>query len=394
MKKNILVGITSGIALYKSIDLVNQLTKSGYNVKVVMTENATKLVSPTIFEALSKNRVYCEMFDRDLNVDVKHISIAQESDLYIIAPLTANTMAKIANGIADNLLTNIALAYDKKMILVPAMNTKMLENEFTQENLKKLSKKHIVMESDFGRLACGDLGRGKFPKVERIVEEIEDYFTKKDFLGKNVILTAGATVEEIDPVRYISNYSSGKMGNELALALKRRGANVKVICGKINETYEEFGIEYVRAITNEAMYREVEKNFDNCDIYISPSAPVDFKVKNRSSEKIKKSKSYSSIELEDNIDILKSISEKKRGQILVGFAAETENVIENARLKLKNKKLDMVVANDVSVSNIGFNSDNNKVYIITESECVETEVLSKFEIANIILDRILEKLCL
>lgn len=394
MKKNILVGITSGIALYKSIDLVNQLTKSGYNVKVVMTENATKLVSPTIFEALSKNRVYCEMFDRDLNVDVKHISLAQESDLYIIAPLTANTMAKIANGIADNLLTNIALAYDKKMILVPAMNTKMLENEFTQENLKKLSKKHIVMESDFGRLACGDLGRGKFPKVERIVEEIEDYFTKKDFLGKNVILTAGATVEEIDPVRYISNYSSGKMGNELALALKRRGANVKVICGKINETYEKFGIEYVRAITNEAMYREVEKNFDNCDIYISPSAPVDFKVKNRSAEKIKKSKSYSSIELEDNIDILKSISEKKSGQILVGFAAETENVIENARLKLKNKNLDMVVANDVSVSNIGFNSDNNKVYIITESECVETEVLSKFEIANIILDRILEKLCL
>lgn len=394
MKKNILVGITSGIALYKSIDLVNQLTKSGYNVNVVMTENATNLVSPIIFETLSKNKVFCEMFDRDINVDVKHISLAQNSDLFIIAPLTANTMAKIANGIADNLLTNIALAHDKKMILVPAMNTKMLENEFTQENLKRLSKKHIVLESDFGRLACGDIGKGKFPKVEKILEEVEDYFTEKDFLGKNVLISTGPTIEEIDPVRYISNYSSGKMGNELALAFKRRGANVRVICGNVRETYENLGIEYIKAITNEKMYAEVEKYFDECDIYISPAAPVDFKVKNKQNLKIKKSKDYSVIELEDNIDILKSISLKKKNQILVGFSAETDNLVENANKKLIQKNLDMVVLNDVSVKSIGFNSDMNKVTMITKNEKVETDMLLKFEIANKILDVILEKLCL
>lgn len=394
MKKNILVGITSGIALYKSIDLVNQLTKSGYNVNVVMTENATKLISPTIFETLSKNKVYCDMFDRDINVDVKHISLAQNSDLFVIAPLTANTMAKISNGIADNLLTNIALAYDKKMLLVPAMNTKMVENEYTQENLKKLSKKHIILESDFGRLACGDIGRGKFPKVERIVEAIDDFFTKKDFLGKNVLISTGATIEEIDPVRYISNYSSGKMGNELALAFKRRGANVRVICGNVRETYEDLGIEYISAVTNDAMYKEVEKYFDDCDIYVSPSAPVDFKVKNKKNFKIKKSSDYSFIELEDNIDILKSISLKKKNQILVGFSAETDNLIENANKKLVQKNLDMIVLNDVSVKSIGFNSDLNKVSMITKKDVVETEVLTKFEIANKILDVILEKLCL
>lgn len=393
MKKNILVGITSGIALYKSIDLVNQLTKSGYNVNVVMTENATKLVSPIIFETLSKNKVYCDMFDRDINVDVKHISLAQKSDLVIIAPLTANTMAKISNGIADNLLTNIALAHDKKMILVPAMNTKMLENEFTQENLKRLSKKHIILESDFGRLACGDIGKGKFPKVERIVEAVEDYFTEKDFLGKNVLITNGPTIEEIDPVRYISNHSSGKMGNELALAFKRRGANVRVICGNVRETYEHLGIEYIKALTNEKMYSEVEKYFDECDIYVSPAAPVDFKVKNKQDLKIKKSTNYSAIELEDNIDILKTISLKKENQILVGFSAETDNLVENANKKLVQKNLDMIVLNDVSVKTIGFNSDMNKVTMITKNDKVETETLSKFEIANRILDVILEKLC-
>lgn len=391
--KNIVVGVTAGIAIYKSIDLVNELVKKGYNVNVVMTENATKLISPTIFETLSKNTVYVDMFDSGVNVDVKHITFAQKSDLIIIAPLTANTLAKIANGIADNLLTNIALATDKKMLLVPTMNTKMLENEFTQKNLEVLSKKHIIVESDYGRLACGDLGKGKFPKVERILEEIEDYFTKKDLIGKNVLISSGATIENIDPVRYITNNSSGKMGNELALAFKRRGAVVKVVCGNVKETYENLGIEYIKAITNETMYEVVERHFNWCDIYISPSAPVDFKVVKKSEEKIKKSSNYNAIELTDNIDILKEISKKKTKQFVVGFAAETENIVENAKKKLEQKNLDMVVANDVSKDKV-FNAYNNKVVMITKKDVIETETMSKFEIANKIIDNILEKICL
>ncbi|MBK1467855.1 bifunctional phosphopantothenoylcysteine decarboxylase/phosphopantothenate--cysteine ligase CoaBC [Parvimonas parva] len=393
MKKNILVGVTSGIAIYKSLDLVSMLVKAGYEVNVVMTENATKLINPLIFETISQNKVYSDVFERDMDSEVKHIKLAKEADCFVIAPLTANTMAKLTYGIADNLITNIALAHTKKMILVPAMNVNMYENPITQKNIKTLSERHIVLSPDYGRLACGDYGKGKFPKAEKIFEEIESYFVKKDLLGKNILIGNGATVEDIDPVRYISNYSSGKMGNELALCAKRRGANVKVVCGKVSSDYKNFGIEYIDVKTNEEMFNSLKENFEETDILIMPAAPVDFKVKNKKDFKIKKTSKYENIELEDNIDILKTIAKDKKSQYVVGFAAETNSVKDYAISKLENKNLDMIVANDISVKDRGFGSDFNKVSIITKDSEVETELLTKREIADKILDAILEKIC-
>lgn len=393
MKKNILVGITSGISIYKSLDLVSMLVKSGYEVNVVMTENATKLINPLIFETISKNKVYSDVFERDFDCDVKHIKLAKEADCFVIAPLTANTMAKITYGIADNLITNIALAYNKKMILVPTMNENMYENQITQKNIEILKNYHTVLSPDYGLLACGDSGKGRFPKVERIFEEIEEYFVEKDFFGKNVLIANGSTIEDIDPVRYISNYSSGKMGNELALCAKRRGANVKIVCGKVLSDYKNLGLDYIYVKTNEEMLNALKENFEKADILIMPAAPVDFKVKNKKDFKIKKIEQYENIVLEDNIDILKSISENKKSQYIVGFAAETNLVKDYALSKLKNKNLDMIVANDVSLEGIGFGSDFNKVNIITENSDIETEVLTKREIANKILDSILERIC-
>ncbi|MDD7765188.1 MAG: bifunctional phosphopantothenoylcysteine decarboxylase/phosphopantothenate--cysteine ligase CoaBC [Peptoniphilaceae bacterium] len=392
MKKNILVGVTSGIAIYKTVDLVSMLIKKGYQVKVVMTENAAKLINPLIFERMSQNKVYLDVFERDMDPEVKHIKLASWADCFIIAPLTANTMAKITYGICDNLVTNIALAYTKKMILVPSMNVNMLNNFITQQNISELEKRHIVMDSDFGRLACGDYGKGKFPKVERIFEEIENFFIKKDFKNKNILIANGPTLEEIDPVRYISNYSSGKMGNELALACKRRGANVTVVCGNVKSDYRNLGIEYVDVKTNEAMFSELKNRFDNTDILIMPAAPVDFKVKNRKVFKIKKTQDYNQIEIENNLDILKSLSNYKKSQFVVGFAAETNSLEDYARNKLESKKLDMVVANQISDENFAFNSDFNEVVIITKDKVIKTEKLSKYEIANKILDSVLEKI--
>lgn len=393
MEKRILVGVTSGIAIYKSIDLVNMLVKNGYEVNVVMTENATKLINPLIFETISKNKVYFDVFECDMDSNVNHIKLASNADLIVLAPLTANTMAKIAYGIADNLLTNICLAHTKKMLLVPAMNVNMLNNIATQRNLEILKENHHIMESDYGRLACGDYGRGKFPKVERIFEEIESYFIEKDFINKKVLIGNGPTIENIDPVRYISNHSSGKMGNEIAICAKRRGADVTVVCGNVKEDYRNFGIDYIDVKINEEMYNELSLRFDSSDILIMPAAPVDFKVKNKKDFKIKKTENYENIELENNIDILKSITANKKSQFVVGFAAETNDVKEYALSKMKNKNLDMIVANDVSGENSVFNSDYNKVSIITNDDIVETEMLTKREIANKILDAILEKKC-
>ena len=393
MKKNILVGVTSGIAIYKSLDLVSMLVKAGYEVNVVMTENATKLINPLIFETISQNKVYSDVYERDMDSEVKHIKLAKNADCFVIAPLTANTMAKIAYGIADNLITNIVLAHTKKMILVPTMNVNMYENPVTQKNIETLKERHIVLSPDYGRLACGDYGKGKFPTTERIFEEIESYFVKKDLLGKKVLIGNGATIEDIDPVRYISNYSSGKMGNELALCAKRRGADVKVVCGKVNSDYRKFGIEYIDVKTNEDMYNSLKENFDEADILIMPAAPVDFKVKNKKDFKIKKTENFENIELENNVDILKSISEHKKSQFVVGFAAETNSVKDYAISKMNNKNLDMIVANDVSLKDRGFGSDFNKVTIITKDSEIETEVLTKREIADKILDAILEKIC-
>lgn len=369
------------------------LVKAGYEVNVVMTENATKLINPLIFETISQNKVYSDVYERDMDSEVKHIKLAKNADCFVIAPLTANTMAKIVHGIADNLITNIVLAHTKKMILVPTMNVNMYENPVTQKNIETLKERHIVLSPDYGRLACGDYGKGKFPTTERIFEEIESYFVKKDLLGKKVLIGNGATVEDIDPVRYISNYSSGKMGNELALCAKRRGADVKVVCGKVNSDYRKFGIEYIDVKTNEDMYNSLKENFDEADILIMPAAPVDFKVKNKKYFKIKKTENFDNIEIENNIDILKSISEHKKSQFVVGFAAETNSVKDYAISKMNNKNLDMIVANDVSLKDRGFGSDFNKVTIITKDSEIETEFLTKREIADKILDAILEKIC-
>lgn len=393
MKKKILLGVTSGIAIYKTLDLVSMLVKNDYDVNVVMTYNASKLINPIVFETLSKNKVYIDTFYRDMDVDVKHIKLSKEADVIVLAPLTANTMAKIVNGIADNLLLNIVLANTKKMILVPSMNVNMYNNPITQKNIEFLKKYHIVMEPDVGNLACGDIGKGKFPNVCRIFEEIEKYFVKKDFLNKNILIATGPTIENIDPVRYISNFSSGKMGNEIALCAKRRGANVKVVCGNVKEDFRNLGICYIDVKTNMEMLNALEENFKFCDILIMPAAPVDFKVLNKKDFKIKKDSDFNCIEVSKNIDILKTLSKEKLNQFIVGFAAETNSVKEYALSKLKEKNLDIVVSNDVSFKDRGFNSDFNKVFIISKRDIVETEVLTKREIANKILDCILRDRC-
>lgn len=391
--KNIVIGITGGIAAYKICDLIRLLVKDGFNVEVIMTEHAKAFITPITIQTLSGNPVYSELFTLIKESKISHISLAEKADCIVIAPATANIIGKIAQGIADDLLTTTVLATRSPILIVPSMNHNMWENPIVQKNISFLKSFYTIMDPARGLLACGVYGSGKLPEVEDIFEAIKIELSPKQLKDKKVLVTAGPTIEEIDPVRYISNYSSGKMGYALATVAKRLGADVTLISGPTSLRVP-YGVNVVFIKSAEDMLYECRKHIKDADILVKCAAVADFKPKVRYENKIKKSDDdLLTLSLEKNPDILYELSKsKKRGAIFVGFAAETDKLIKNARKKLIEKKIDIIVANNVLEKNSGFSVDTNKVTIIDEKSEVTLPLMTKEEVAYKIFEKIAEKL--
>jgi len=390
--KEIIVGITGGIAAYKTAELIRLLTRHGANVHVVMTKNAMQFVTPLTFQTLSGNPVIHEMFELFRGSKIGHIALSDIADLLVIAPATANIIGKIANGIADDFLTTMVMATTVPVFFVPSMNTKMWSSKMVQANLQKLRDAgYELMEPASGDLACGTEGKGRLPGLEEIVERIEDIFTEKDLSSERIMVTAGPTTEYIDPVRCITNRSSGKMGYAIAKMARRRGAEVVLITGETPIPVPRTDITTVRVVTACDMRDAVMQYHKDCTVVIKAAAVADFKCRNENCQKIKKKGDTSMItlELEKNPDIVAELCKVKGDRIVVGFAAETENIIEHALDKLKRKDLDLIVANNVAQQGIGFGSEDNEVTIIDRSGATkQVPRLSKDEIAHIILDSV------
>lgn len=393
--KTVVIGVSGGIAVYKTLDVVSRLRKLGVNVNVIMTKSATEFVTPLSFQSLSQNYVVCDMFEDPKTWDVEHISLAKRADVFLIAPATANVIGKIANGIADDMLTTTVMATKAKVLIAPAMNTNMYENPILQRNINTLKELgYNFVEPESGRLACGDTGKGKLASPETIVDEVVKLLSKEqDLKGKSIIVTAGPTVESIDPMRYITNRSTGKMGYSIAKEAIERGADVTLITGPTNLTPPQNLKKLVKIESAKDMYEAVLANLDENDVVIKSAAVADYKPKNYSNKKIKKSDDDLVIELDRNKDIAQEIGKIKNNKILVGFAAETNDLIENASLKIKKKNLDFIVANDLTKEGAGFGVDTNIVKIIDkEGNITEYPKMKKEEVANIILDKIKELL--
>ena len=390
--KCVVIGVSGGIAAYKTANLVSDLVKHGVKVHVIMTKNATNFITPTTFEVLSGNKCIVDTFDRGFTFEVEHISLAKKADLILIAPATANIIAKLSAGIADDMLTTTVLAAKCPILVAPAMNTNMYEHITVRNNLEKLSSYgYEIIEAASGRLACGDVGKGKLADIEVLFAHIvKNIAYEKDLAGKNVLVTAGPTIEKIDPVRFISNHSSGKMGIELAKAAAYRGAKVRLILGKTALKRPEF-VDIVDVVSAQDMYEAVKEFASDSDIIIKSAAVADYRPYDVADEKMKKSDGELSIRLERTTDILKYLGEnKKDNQFLCGFSMETSNLIENSKLKLEKKNLDMIVANNLKEEGAGFAKDTNKVSIITKEDIIQTEVLSKKKVAHKILDEIIK----
>ena len=393
--KTVVIGVSGGIAVYKTLDVVSRLRKLGVNVNVIMTKSATEFVTPLSFQSLSQNYVVCDMFEDPKTWDVEHISLAKRADVFLIAPATANVIGKIANGTADDMLTTTVMATKAKVLIAPAMNTNMYENPILQRNINTLKELgYNFVEPESGRLACGDTGKGKLASPETIVDEVVKLLSKgQDLKGKSIIVTAGPTVESIDPMRYITNRSTGKMGYSIAKEAIERGADVTLITGPTNLTPPQNLKKLVKIESAKDMYEAVLANLDENDVVIKSAAVADYKPKNYSNKKIKKSDDDLVIELDRNKDIAQEIGKIKNNKILVGFAAETNDLIENASLKIKKKNLDFIVANDLTKEGAGFGVDTNIVKIIDkEGNITEYPKMKKEEVANIILDKIKELL--
>ena len=393
--KTVVIGVSGGIAVYKTLDVVSRLRKLGVNVNVIMTKSATEFVTPLSFQSLSQNYVVCDMFEDPKTWDVEHISLAKRADVFLIAPATANVIGKIANGIADDMLTTTVMATKAKVLIAPALNTNMYENPILQRNINTLKELgYNFVEPESGRLACGDTGKGKLASPETIVDEVVKLLSKgQDLKGKSIIVTAGPTVESIDPMRYITNRSTGKMGYSIAKEAIERGADVTLITGPTNLTPPQNLKKLVKIESAKDMYEAVLANLDENDVVIKSAAVADYKPKNYSNKKIKKSDDDLVIELDRNKDIAQEIGKIKNNKILVGFAAETNDLIENASLKIKKKNLDFIVANDLTKEGAGFGVDTNIVKIIDkEGNITEYPKMKKEEVANIILDKIKELL--
>lgn len=390
--KNIIVGVTGGIAIYKTLDLISKLKKENANIEVIMTKAATEFITPLTFQTMSQNRVHFDMFGLVNEMEVEHISLAKKADVILVAPATANTLGKIANGIADNLLTTVIMATNKKVVFAPAMNTQMYKNPIVQNNIIKLKELgYEFINPGEGRLACGDEGTGKMAEPAQIIEYLKNLFTEKDLIGKKIIVTAGPTQEAIDPVRYITNRSSGKMGYAIAKEASRRGADVILIAGPTDLEVPD-GVKFERITTTQEMLEKINLYFDDADVLVKAAAPSDYKPTHFSDKKIKKENGIDKLEIdfEKNPDIAAYFgARKKNKQLIVGFAAETDDLYENATKKIQSKNLDFIVANDVTMEGAGFEVDTNIVSIIYKDGTIENlPIMEKSELAKIIIDKI------
>lgn len=389
--KTILLGVTGGIAAYKSASLASLLVKSGAEVRVVMTEHAANFINPITFEALTGHKCITDTFDRNFEFKVEHVALAKKADLIIVAPATANVIAKLAHGLADDMLTTTILASAAPKLIAPAMNTGMYENPVTQDNLTLLKQYGMkIISPESGRLACGDVGSGKMAEPEILFEHILHACScQKDMSGMKVLVTAGPTQEALDPVRYITNHSSGKMGYSIAKACMLRGADVTLVTGKTALTPPLF-VDVVPVISAADMYEAVISRSNSMDLIIKAAAVADYRPSQVANEKVKKKDAELSISLERTRDILKYLGEhKKPGQFLCGFSMETENMLENSKNKLLKKNLDMIVANNLKIQGAGFETNTNIVTIITPDNITELPLMEKEDVAFHILDKIL-----
>lgn len=391
--KTVVLGVTGSIAAYKMANLTSMLVKQHADVYVLMTKNATNFIHPITFETLTNHKTLVDTFDRNFNYNIEHVSLAKKADIVLVAPASANVIGKIANGIADDMLTTTVMACKCKKLIAPAMNTQMFENPIVQDNLKKLEHYGMtVIQPAVGLLACKDVGAGKLPSEEELMDYIlQEVRFEKDLVGKKLLITAGPTVESIDPVRFISNHSTGKMGYALARVAAERGADVTLISGPVNLQAPRF-VKLVPVVSAQDMFEAVKAHSAEADIIIKAAAVADYTPEVVADEKIKKSDGEAELKLKRTTDILKWLGENRvagKKQFLCGFSMETEHMVENSRAKLEKKNLDMIVANNLKVPGAGFGVDTNVVTLITRSETKELPQMSKEEVADGILDEIL-----
>lgn len=392
--KTVVLGVTGGIAAYKMPNLASALVKLGCNVQVLMTQNATQFITAVTFETLTGNKALVDTFDRNFSFQVEHIAVADQADLVMIAPATANVIAKLAHGLADDMLTTTVLACNCPKIVVPAMNTKMYENPVTQDNLNTLRRYGWeVVEPASGYLACGAVGKGKLPEPEVLLQVIlHDLAHEKDMVGKKVLVTAGPTQEALDPVRYLTNHSSGKMGYAIAQAAARRGAQVTLVSGPVALKRLPY-VETVDVVSAQEMFEAVAVRAAEQDILIKAAAVADYRPMMVAEDKMKKSDDTLSIPLERTQDILGWLGQHRRpGQFLCGFSMETQNMVENSRKKLEKKQVDMIAANNLKVEGAGFGVDTNLLTLITKDGLDELPLVSKEAAADLLLDRILKRM--
>ena len=386
--KRVLLGVSGSIAAYKSPDIVRRLQDLGAEVRVIVTDGGKEFVSERSLQTISKNKVHSNLWDKEAELAMGHIELAKWSDIVIIAPASANTIAKLCHGRADDLLSTVILATDAKVMLAPSMNQQMFASKAMKDNLKILITRGIVIiEPGFGEQACGDVGEGRLAEPLEIAKQAADLFTSNTLSGKKVLITLGGTIEAIDPVRYISNHSSGKMGMALAHECIQAGAKTTLIVGSISIDIEKRA-EVIHIVSAKEMYEAVMKKIEFQDLFISCAAVADFRPKNVSTNKIKKNNNLMTIELTENIDILASVCRLNKKPICIGFAAETENFISNAKAKLKSKMCEAIILNDISQSGIGLNSNENEVHFITKENCEKIEKNSKHIIAEKVIQKI------
>ncbi len=387
--KHIVLGVTGSIAAYKIASLASMLKKKQADVTVIMTKNATNFINPITFESLTGNRCLVDTFDRNFEFQVEHVSLAKQTDVFLVAPASANVIAKAAHGIADDMLTTTLLACQCPKIFAPAMNTRMYQNQVVQDNISTLKNYGMkVVIPACGYLACGDTGEGKMPEPDVLFEAVLRALTPKDLAGKKVLVTAGPTREKLDPVRYISNHSTGKMGYAVAAAAVRRGADVTLVSGKVELT-PPMGVQVVPVVSAADMAQAVKDVAAEQDIIIKAAAVADYRPLVTADEKLKKKDEELSVELERTEDILAWLGAHRRaGQVLCGFSMETEHLLENSLAKLEKKKIDMIVANNLKQEGAGFGTDTNVVTLLTKDRTEELPLLSKEEVADRLLDRL------
>ncbi|MBQ1193955.1 MAG: bifunctional phosphopantothenoylcysteine decarboxylase/phosphopantothenate--cysteine ligase CoaBC [Lachnospiraceae bacterium] len=392
--KHIVLAVTGSIAAYKIANLASMLKKMDAKITVLMTQNATNFINPITFETLTGNKCLIDTFDRNFQYSVEHVSIAKSADVVLVAPASANVIGKLANGIADDMLTTTVMACRCKKIISPAMNTNMYENPIVQDNIDKLKRFGMeIIEPTSGYLACGDTGAGKLPSEEVLLEYIlKEVLYEKDLADKKILISAGPTREAIDPVRYITNHSTGKMGYAIAKHCMRRGAQVTLVTGKTQLPRPMF-MNVIDITTAAEMFEAVKENYEDMDIIIKSAAVADYRPANVADNKIKKADGDMSIALERTTDILGFLGEnKKEGQFLCGFSMETQNMIENSNKKLIKKNLDMIVANNLKESGAGFGTDTNIVTLITREDCINLPIMTKDDVAKAIIDNILKRM--